>query len=76
MGHTKCQTILSVVKAEPTLAHGNAEVERRFSGSGKTVTVHKTRLNEASINNLRIATDGLKVFGNLHFTPHFNHLHL
>ena len=70
MGHTKYTTILSVVKAALTLAHGNWEVERRFSDSGKTVTVHRTRLSETFINNLQIATDGLKVFGSLpHHVP-------
>ena len=70
MGHTKYPTILSVVKATLTLAHGNSEVERGFSDSGKTVTVDRTRLSEASINNLRIAADGLKMFGSLpHHVP-------
>ena len=31
IGHTKYQTILSIVKVALTLAHGNAEVERGFS---------------------------------------------
>ena len=52
MDHTKYPTIFSVVKAAFSLAHGNFEVERRFSDSGKTVTVDRTRLSEASINNL------------------------
>ena len=62
MGHTKYPTILSVVKAALTLAHGNSEVERGFSDCGKTVTVDRTHLSKASINNLWIAADGLKVF--------------
>ena len=65
VGHAKYPTILSVVKAALTLAHGNSEVERRFSGSGKTVTVDRTHLSEASLNNLHIAADGLKIFGGL-----------
>ena len=52
-----------IAAAAPTLAHGNSEVERGFSDSDKTVTVDRSRLSEASINNLRIAADGLKVFG-------------
>ena len=56
-------TILSLVKASLSLAHGNAEMNRGFSDSGKTVTVDRTRLSEASIKNLGIATDGLKVLG-------------
>ena len=59
-----------IAAAALILAHGNSEVGRRFSDSGKTVTVDKTRLSEASINNLQIAADGLKVFGGLpHHVP-------
>ena len=54
-------------KAALTLARGNAEIERGFSSSGKTVAVDRTCLNKASINNLQIARDVLKVFGSL---PH------
>ena len=67
MGHTEYSTILSVVKTALFLAHGNAEVERGFSDSGKTVALDRTRFSEASTCNLQIATDGLKVFGSL---PH------
>ena len=59
-----------IAAAALILAHGNSEVGRRFSDSGKPVTVDRTRLSEASINNLRIAADGLKVFGGLpHHVP-------
>ena len=37
MGHTKYPTIFSIVKAVLTLAHGNADVERKLFDSGKTV---------------------------------------
>ena len=41
-----------------------------FSDSGKTVTLDRTRLSQASTNNLRIVTGGLKVFGSLpHHVP-------
>ena len=70
MGHTKYPTILSVVKAALTLAHGNSEVERGFSDSGKSVIVDRTCLSKVSINNLWIAADGLKVLGGLpHHVP-------
>ena len=66
----KYPTILSVVKAALTLAHGNAKVEKGFLDSGKTVTEDRIRLSEASINKLRIATVALKVFGSLpHHVP-------
>ena len=59
-----------IAAAALILAHGNSEVGRRFSDSGKTVTVDRTRLSEASINNLQIAADGLKVFDGLpHHVP-------
>ena len=70
MGHTKYPTMVSTVKAVLTLAHGNADEEKKLSDSGKTVktvTVDRTRLSKAFINNLQIATDGSKVFGSL---PH------
>ena len=52
-----------------TLAHGNVEAERRFSDRGKTVTVWDSS-SKTLISNLRIATDGLKVFGSLsHHVP-------
>ena len=50
MGHTRYPIILSIVKWK--------KLERRFSDSGKTVTVDRTRLRKASINNVRIETDG------------------
>ena len=65
MGHTKYPTILFVIKVALTLAHGISKVERRFSDSGKTVTVDRTRLSKASINSVWITTGGLKVLGNL-----------
>lgn len=65
-GHTKTYpTKLSVIKTAFTLAHGTAEVERELCDSGKFVTVDRTPHTEASVNSLRIATDGLKVFGSL-----------
>ena len=66
MGHTNYPTILSIVKTALTLVHGYAEVESGFSDSVKTVTVERTRLSEASVINLRIATDELKVFAVCH----------
>ena len=65
MGHTKFPTILSVVNVALTLGHGNAEVERGFSDSSKTVTIDRTHLGKASLNNIGITTDGLEIFGSL-----------
>ena len=65
MGHTKYPTLLSVVKTAIDLAHGNAEVEGRSSDSDENVTVERTRVSKASINNFQITTDGLKMFGSL-----------
>ena len=39
-----------------------AEVERRFSESGKRVTDDRVRLSEASISGIRATTDRLKAF--------------
>ena len=57
MSHAQYPTILYVVRVAFPLAHVNTKVERRFSACGKTVTVSRTRLTEASINNFQIATD-------------------
>ena len=71
MGHTKYHpTLLYVVKAALTLAHGNAEVERGFSNSYKTAAVDRTSLSEAFINSLQIGTVVPKMFGSLsHHVP-------
>ena len=48
MGHTKYPAIVSVVKAMLTLAHGNADVEKKLSDNGKTiktVTVDSTSIS-------------------------------
>lgn len=66
MGHTIYPTILSIIKTALTLVHGYAEIESGFSDIGKTVTVERIRLSEASVINLRIATDELKVFAVCH----------
>lgn len=66
MGHTIYPTIFSIIKTALTLVHGYAEIESGFSDSGKTVTVERIRLSEASVINLRIATDELKVFAVCH----------
>ena len=64
------ETILYVVRVQFPLAHVNTKVERRFSACGKTVTVSRTRLTEASINNFQIATDEPKTFDSLpHYVP-------
>ena len=54
MSHAQYPTILYVVRVAFPLAHVNTKVERRFSACGKTVTVSRTRLTEASINNFQI----------------------
>ena len=65
MCHTKYPTILSVVKVVFLLTHDNADVEKGFSDSGKTVTLNVTCHSEASVSNLQIAIDKSKVFGSL-----------
>ena len=53
---------MKVVKTALILGHGNAEVERGFSESGKSVADDRVRLSEASINGIPATTDGLKAF--------------
>lgn len=62
MGEKKFPSIMKVVKTALILGHGNAEVERGFSESGKSVTDDRVRLSEAPINGIRATTDGLKAF--------------
>ena len=54
--------LMQVVKATIVLGHGNAEVERGFSESGKSVTQERVRLTEASVDGIRATNDGLKPF--------------
>ena len=62
MGEKKFPSIMKVVKTALILGHGNAEVERGFSESGKSVTDDRVHLSEASINGIHATTDGLKAF--------------
>ena len=62
MGEKKFPTIMNVIKTAIVLGHGNAEVERGFSESGKSVTNDRVRLSESSINGIRATSDGLKAF--------------
>ena len=57
MGEKKFPSVMKVVKTALVLGHGNAEVERGFSESGKSVTDERVRLSEASINGIRATTD-------------------
>ena len=59
MGETKFPSIMKVVKTALILGHGNAEVERGFSESGKSVSDDRVRLSYTSINGIRATTDGL-----------------
>ena len=58
----KFPSILKVVKTALVLGHGNAEVERGLSESGKTVTDDGVCLSEVSISGIRTTSDGLKAF--------------
>lgn len=50
---------MKVVKTALILGHGNAEVERGFPESGKSVSDDRVRLSYTSINGIRATTDGL-----------------
>ena len=69
MGEKKFPSIMKVVKTALILGHGNAEVERGFSESGKSVTNDRVRLSEASINGIRATTEGQKAFKGPGFVP-------
>ena len=63
-GEVKYPLVLKVVKSALILAHGNADVERGFSESGKSVTAERARLGESSIDGIRSTSDGIKAFNN------------
>ena len=63
-GEVKYPQVFKVVKSALILAHGNADVERGFSESGKSVTKERIRLSESSINGIRSTSDGMKAFDN------------
>ena len=44
MGEKRFPSVMKVVKTALVLGHGNAEVERGFSESGKSVTDERVRL--------------------------------
>jgi hypothetical protein len=60
----KYPNLMPFVKSLLVLAHGNADVERGFSDSGKSVTSQRTSLSEESTNGLRSTCDALKAYGN------------
>ena len=62
MGEKKFPSVMKVIKTALVLGHGNAEVERGFSESGRSATDERARLSEASINGICATTDGLKAF--------------
>ena len=61
-GETKFPLLMQVVKATIMLGHENAEVERRFSESGKSVTQERVCPTEASVDGIRATNDGLRPF--------------
>ena len=61
-GKKKFPLLMQVVKATIVLGHRNAEVERVFSESGKSVTQERVRLTEAYVDGIRATNDGLKPF--------------
>ena len=59
MGEKKFPSLMKVVKTALILGHGNAEVERGFSESGKSVSDDRVRLSYTSVNGIRATTDGM-----------------
>lgn len=64
MGEKKFPSIMKVLKTALILGHGNAEVERGFPESGKSVSDDRVCLSYTSINGIRATTvtDGLQAF--------------
>lgn len=62
-GKLKYPTLGKVVRACLALPHGNADVERSFSLNKNTVTEHRVKLEEHTINAIRLVKDGIKFHG-------------
>lgn len=60
-GQLKYQTLVKVVKACLALPHGKADVERSYSLNKNTVTDDCNRLDEHSLNAIRIVKESTKI---------------
>lgn len=63
-GELKYPNITKLIKHCFTLSHGNADVERSFSESGKILTPDKTRLDERTLNAKMNIKNELKLYNN------------
>ena len=57
-------TVERVVKASLSLSHGNADVERAFSTSGRTFTRTRSSMSERTLNALITVKSALKMYDN------------
>src|SRR5678815_2342152 len=57
-------TVERVVKASLSLSHGNADVERAFSTSGRTLTSTRSSMSERTLNALITVKSALKMYDN------------
>lgn len=63
-GSLKYPNITKVVQASLTLSHGNAEVERGFSKSGRIMTDTRASMSARTLSAHLTVTDTLKYYGN------------
>jgi hypothetical protein len=64
IGSLKYPTLASVVKASLILAHGSADVERRFSRSRRILTQDRARMSERTLNGRLNVIDGIARYNN------------
>lgn len=60
----KYPIISEVIKASLSLTHGNADVERNFSNSGRVLTDEKTAMSLRMLNARLYIKDSLKLYSN------------
>lgn len=53
-----------LVKAALSLSHGNADLERGFSQSGKFLTESRSSMSERMLNSINLIKDALKLYSN------------
>lgn len=63
-GELRFPNVATVVKAVLSLSHGNAEVERGFSDSGRYLTEDKSKMCERSLNAAMTVKSALKNYNN------------
>lgn len=63
-GQLKYATVAKVIKAALVLSHGNSDVERCFSFSGRVLTDNRAAMSERTLNSIMTVKSILKFYNN------------